>query len=71
MSAVFGVFKITESEEVLQKEHPEIFFKLKHRINQYVFMKYLYSDGSKFDAWFLDGESIDDLKIEILNQDYF
>ena len=52
MSSVFGVFKLTDNEEVLQKNHPEIFYKLKHRKYQYFFMRYLHNDGTKFDAWF-------------------
>jgi hypothetical protein len=30
-------------------------------------MKYFFDDGSKFKAWFLDGELIDDIKIEVIN----
>ena len=52
MASVFGAFKLTDNEELLQKAHPEIFYKLKPRIDQYFLMKYLYNDGSKFTVWF-------------------
>jgi hypothetical protein len=29
MASVFGVFKLSDNEELLQKAHPEIFYKLK------------------------------------------
>jgi len=34
-----GVYKITNSEEVLQKEVPLLFHKLKERLNQYIFLR--------------------------------